>query len=489
MRQPFVVGDQLPTTHVYIQRSIDTVSHIIKEKYGIMPLRKPLFVSGDGNCLFNAVSVSLCGSQRLAAELRVRTVIEMVMNADNYKHCSDAKTYLTLAPSYKEACVDCGRNGAFSSVWTIVALSTVIGRPIHSVYPPCNGTEGSNGFIYRSLNATFPNDGSSKVQPIYIMWTSTVHHHKGLWSPNHFVPLIALTDVPGIPTELSDPPQTNFSASSPTYQQDFPDLSSSLDLENSSKSQKLSNLSPKKDAKLSRPSTNQHKHEADPSTVKQDTPQNIKASSPVSQQDFQDLPSSSDPGNSPKRQKVSNIQQTKKDKPPKPIVNPHKLEANPSMETSHPTQSHFKVSPHESHQNFQDVNSSPDPVNSTKRQKTNLQRSTKACHRGNKANFNSTPIDNESYESNDCPSIIVTPVQRNFSWSLNQNITTPDELVCTDNSNIESSKTKKLNVEVTADKQTNNDFETIAAEESFEGINDIQCSSDEEITEDNTCRN
>ena len=215
-----------PCTYSEKYRHNDKNSRKVWKNFG----KKTTFASGDGNCLFNAKSVSLCGSQKLASELRVRTVVEMVVNADKYKHCKDAKTYLSLEPSYKDACVECGKN-----VWMMVVLASVIGRPIRSVYPPCNGTEGSIVFIYRSLNATFQTDkGSQAAQPIYIMWTSTIEFPKGLWSPNNFVPCLALTDVPGIPCkeDNSAPKQTeetNFSTSSQSYNQNFPDLSSSLE--------------------------------------------------------------------------------------------------------------------------------------------------------------------------------------------------------------------------------------------------------------------
>lgn len=246
MRDPFIVTDELPTTHVYFQRSTDIVSSRLQEKFGFMPERRPLSVSGDGNCLFNAVSVALCGAERYADELRVRTVIEMVMNAEKYKSSPSAKTYLTLAPNYKDACVECGRNGAYSSVWTIVALTSVIGRPIHSVYPPCNGTDGSNGFIVRSLNTTFLPDTNCKFEPIYIMWTSTTPKpRKGLWSPNHFVPLLALTDCPGI----ASVPQTDFSSQSPNYRQEFPDLASSMVTSRTLNRQKIPKLAKQKYSK------------------------------------------------------------------------------------------------------------------------------------------------------------------------------------------------------------------------------------------------
>ena len=170
----------------------------------------------------------------------------MVVNAGKYNHCKDAKSYLSLEPSYKDACVESGKNDAYLNVWMMVVLASVIGRLVRSMYPPCNGTEGSNSFIYRNLNATFQTDkGSEAAQPIYIMWTSTIECPKGLWSPNHFVSCLAPTDVPGIPCkeDILLPKQTeetNFSTSSQSYNQNFPDLSSSLEFSNSPKRRKLS---------------------------------------------------------------------------------------------------------------------------------------------------------------------------------------------------------------------------------------------------------
>ena len=69
MRKSFVVTEELLTIHVYIQINIDTMTRRIQEKYG-KKLERPLFASCDGNCLFNAMSVALCGSQKLASECK-----------------------------------------------------------------------------------------------------------------------------------------------------------------------------------------------------------------------------------------------------------------------------------------------------------------------------------------------------------------------------------------------------------------------------------
>ena len=61
--------------------SLDSVSKMIFENYKISFDGKiPVFVSGDGNCLFNSLSVGLVGHEELTTEIRVRTCLEMVLN-------------------------------------------------------------------------------------------------------------------------------------------------------------------------------------------------------------------------------------------------------------------------------------------------------------------------------------------------------------------------------------------------------------------------
>ena len=65
--------------------SPDCVSKMILENHKLSFDRKmPAFVSGDGNCLFNSLSVGLVGHEKLATEIRVRTCLEMILNRHAY---------------------------------------------------------------------------------------------------------------------------------------------------------------------------------------------------------------------------------------------------------------------------------------------------------------------------------------------------------------------------------------------------------------------
>jgi len=45
---------------------------------------RPIETTGDGNCLFNAVSIAICETEILATKLRLRTALELILNADFY---------------------------------------------------------------------------------------------------------------------------------------------------------------------------------------------------------------------------------------------------------------------------------------------------------------------------------------------------------------------------------------------------------------------
>ena len=61
--------------------SPDPVSKMILENHKISFDGKiPVFVSGDGNCLFNSLSVGLVEHEKLVAEIRAKTCLEMVLH-------------------------------------------------------------------------------------------------------------------------------------------------------------------------------------------------------------------------------------------------------------------------------------------------------------------------------------------------------------------------------------------------------------------------
>ena len=60
--------------------------------------------TGNGNGLFNSVSIVLFGNESKAVELRVRTALQMIHSSQMYSNMSDL---LIISPSYLNATVDC----------------------------------------------------------------------------------------------------------------------------------------------------------------------------------------------------------------------------------------------------------------------------------------------------------------------------------------------------------------------------------------------
>ena len=143
----------------------------ILNKCRLQNLGIPSMTTGDGNCLFNAVSIALTGNEDRAAELRLRTSVEMALNADTYQRREDYDQLMTHSPSYSASMKDCCTEGAYSSIWTMMALSSVVGLPIKSVYPPMNGTQCK---AHNALSKFFVTDDTKNRETLTVMWRLNV---------------------------------------------------------------------------------------------------------------------------------------------------------------------------------------------------------------------------------------------------------------------------------------------------------------------------
>lgn len=63
---------------------VDNTALMVLPKEDRMDDIKPIKTTGDGNCLFNAASIAICKSETLGIELRLRTALELLTNADFY---------------------------------------------------------------------------------------------------------------------------------------------------------------------------------------------------------------------------------------------------------------------------------------------------------------------------------------------------------------------------------------------------------------------
>ena len=175
----------------YFSTEVDSVSTSLLNKYDLKKTKVALKTSGDGSCLFHAVSVALVDNESLSEELRVRTAIDMIRNRKKYEAYKDFELVSLCSPLYEQSVKDCCCVDGYSSMWTMIALANVINIPIKSIYPPVNGLLDSTLQI---LNRTLIPNGSTSTtsEVLTIMWTSIICPKEDgrIWIPNHFVPVI-----------------------------------------------------------------------------------------------------------------------------------------------------------------------------------------------------------------------------------------------------------------------------------------------------------
>ena len=137
------------------------------------------------------MSTALTRDENLAPELRLRTAIEMSLNPKQYTDREDFHELLSCSPSYEESLMAAATDGAYMSVWNMIALSTVVGNPVQSIYPAMNGEKDK---IPLYLNKVFSTEENQHRETISIMWSRLGPSRRPTWTPNHFVPVLKKTD-------------------------------------------------------------------------------------------------------------------------------------------------------------------------------------------------------------------------------------------------------------------------------------------------------
>jgi hypothetical protein len=189
----------------------DHVSNFILDHYHSND-KTAVVTTGDGNCLFNSVSICLCGDESRSIELRYRCCIEMVINRHKIVNHRLYDKMQLLSDDLDKDTVSCAQPNSYSSSFRILALSNLLNIPIECVYPAING---SRYFAFKAYNTTFrPPFADPENGNITIMWTSTTVPKRNEivsgriksgteWRPNHFVPLV-VTDVRRVSVKVRD---------------------------------------------------------------------------------------------------------------------------------------------------------------------------------------------------------------------------------------------------------------------------------------------
>ena len=184
--------------------AIDGTSKQIMEVYQPVMLEQyaPLSVLGDGNCLYRAVSRSICGNESLHVLIRLKTAIEIITNRKFYD--TGRRSYEDLIndnriviTEYKKLVEDTLKLGSYSEMIHIYAISAVLKVPVRSYYPPQLQPELASDAYTRKVIGR--NVKSACSSDIVIMWTQMCFPRNiKRFTPNHFV---TLRDIRSEPVE------------------------------------------------------------------------------------------------------------------------------------------------------------------------------------------------------------------------------------------------------------------------------------------------
>ncbi|CAG8531107.1 11824_t:CDS:2 [Acaulospora colombiana] len=164
----------------------------------------------DGNCLFNSVSIILMGTEDLSTHLRLAVLCELIKYSKHYLSLDEFKKAIT----YSDKALDEGDSappemkhevryfaqiremcdiGAWCTLLAIYGLSSVLERPINSIFPPVRNSLYEETFSRRIEPRILKNKGEIKI-----LWTNvsvidaktaSVFLDELAPSCNHFVPV------------------------------------------------------------------------------------------------------------------------------------------------------------------------------------------------------------------------------------------------------------------------------------------------------------
>ncbi|KAJ7391493.1 hypothetical protein OS493_018540 [Desmophyllum pertusum] len=185
----------------------------------------PVRSTGDGNCLFNSASLAICQNESLAVELRLRTCFELAKNREFYRrhpvlvntqidytgrHGPGVMSVETLCDltcfassssnvqekqgfeaAFNNEIMRTAENYSYSGTLQIMALASVLGVPVETVYP-----DQKHRLLPVYQNVYKPRQCSNRADSavVRILWTSTRGwpDRSKEFVVNHFVPLLKL---------------------------------------------------------------------------------------------------------------------------------------------------------------------------------------------------------------------------------------------------------------------------------------------------------
>lgn len=172
----------------------------------------PRSVVGDGNCLYRAASLAMYGVEDEHLKLRLLTSLEIILHRPQYDSChpefSDPiQDYRVIVSPYNEFLKCACKENSYSDLLHMYALSAVIGSPLRSYLPPAS----PNPFLSEPFTRIVVGRGvrGTASPVITFMWSQTGFKNSKYFAPNHFVPLLRVSESESESTvEIDDSEET-----------------------------------------------------------------------------------------------------------------------------------------------------------------------------------------------------------------------------------------------------------------------------------------
>lgn len=156
---------------------VDLKSNEILQKFTSVDLYRlrPVYISGDGNCLFRSLSKALYGNEEAHSELRYRTVVELTLRVDefceyNNRNKEEGLFYDLISPSSQNSqnsrnilineIKTCSKINSWSSIWHLFGAAQAMKINIHQVHPTIN--QKMKEFLNKSIE-NIKNEAQCKI--------------------------------------------------------------------------------------------------------------------------------------------------------------------------------------------------------------------------------------------------------------------------------------------------------------------------------------
>ena len=160
----------------------DFIAAGLYKKSGTMDYM-PVDVSGDGNCMYNSMSVVLTGEEYLALELRTSTTIAMIRHKGSIIADAYAKgLHLAFEFDYLKDLLNAATLGCFQQTMNFVAMCWAIKSSCMLLYPQVHGLDNLNAITNHGVFAA-----NLPFKGFHVMWYGDSNQPSG-W--NLFVPLL-----------------------------------------------------------------------------------------------------------------------------------------------------------------------------------------------------------------------------------------------------------------------------------------------------------